>query len=327
MNAQTTLGETGLSQTISNPALLSKATERFLEHCRIGKRLSNNTLRAYKCDLFDFGIFIGAEVPVSNVNRENLRSYAKHLFDDRSLKEASVRRKVASLKVMFSWLEREESIATNPFHRIDLAIKMPHRLPRALSNQEFSALLAHCKSEKSRMGLQADHDSRLLHFIVICMLVTGVRVGEIVSIEIDDVLKDKSAMLVHGKGNRERWVYFPYGIATKALDHYLRFRGRIDGGSERVVVSREGKPVSTNWIRKQLASLAALAGIRRRITPHMLRHTAATQLVEAGVDIRFVQKLLGHASIGTTQIYTQVSDASLRQTIQKANTVERFRKA
>jgi integrase/recombinase XerD len=132
------------------------------------------------------------------------------------------------------------------------------------------------------------------------------------------------SILVRGKGNRERRVYLSGQLARQVLDQYLFFRTRIAGCSNALLVDSDGAPLTPQHFRRRLATLCKRAQIKRHITPHMLRHTAATQLIEAGVDIRFVQKLLGHASIATTQIYTQVSDVSLRNTLEKANTFERL---
>jgi integrase/recombinase XerD len=132
-----------------------------------------------------------------------------------------------------------------------------------------------------------------------------------------------AGLLVHGKGNRERHVFLSGKDAKALLKTYLKRRGQIGSTSDHLLLGADGDVWTPQLLRRRLGALAKRADISRRVTPHMLRHTAATQLIEAGVDIRFVQKLLGHASIATTQIYTQVSDSSLRSTLEKANTLDR----
>lgn len=293
---------------------------RFLEHCRIAKRLSGNTLRAYDSDFADFATFVGRDTGVDTIDRETLRRYARHLFDVRALKETSVKRKMAALKVMFRWLERDEVIALSPFHRLDLSIRLPRRLPRALGVAEMRRLLRTAEDE-ARDG---SHGAQLLYFVVVCLFATGLRVGELVTVRLGDVDVAEGSILVRGKGNRERRVYLPGREAGAILRHQLDARIRLTMATDRLLVTEDGEEVIAQYLRRRLVALAERAGIERRVTPHMLRHTAATQLIEAGVDIRFVQKLLGHASIATTQIYTQVSDASLKATLERANTLRRM---
>jgi integrase/recombinase XerD len=237
------------------------------------------------------------------------------------LKESSVKRRMAALKVLFRWLERDEAIALTPFHRLDLAIRLPHRLPRALGPDDMRRLLRRADAEAADGSFAAV----LLHFAVVFLFATGVRVGELVALDLDAVDAEHAAILIRGKGNRERRVFLPGAEAALVLRRYLAARARIAAESvgTRLLVAADATPVTAQHLRRRLATLAGRAAITRRVTPHMLRHTAATQLIEAGVDIRFVQKLLGHASIATTQIYTQVSDASLKATLERANTVGR----
>jgi integrase/recombinase XerD len=299
---------------------LSTEIERFLDHCRIAKRLSENTLRAYQTDMADFLGHVGSDKAVKEVNREALRAYARRLFDERGLKETTVKRKMAALKVMFRWLEQDEIIALSPFHRLNLTIRLPRRLPRALTVEDMRRLLARAAEEASR---SASFSAILLNFVVVCLFATGLRIGELASVKLTDIDLAEAAIIVRGKGNRERRVFLPGRLAGAILGGYLLARAKIPTSSEPLLVTTEGQPMTTQSLRRALIALAQRASITRRVTPHMLRHTAATQLIEAGVDIRFVQKLLGHASIATTQIYTQVSDTSLRSTLEQADTLGR----
>lgn len=299
-----------------------EAMERFLDHCRFSKRLSANTLRAYETDLGDFAVFIGQERRLGAVDREVLRAFARHLFDRRGLKETTVKRRMAALKVMFRWLERDEAIPLSPFHRLDLTVRLPRRLPRALTVGEMRRLLDRAESEALRGG---GYLAALMHLVVVTLFATGLRIGELCGVRAADVDSAAAAILVRGKGNRERKVYLPSRHAMDALDSYLQARAAQGLAGEPLLLSDTGEPVTPQLVRRLLGRMAVRAGIARRVTPHMLRHTAATQLIEAGVDIRFVQKLLGHASIATTQIYTQVSDESLRSMLERADTVGRVR--
>lgn len=299
---------------------LAGVADRFLDHCRIAKRLSANTLRAYETDLADFLAHMGKDADVAHIGRDDLRRYARTLFDVKGLKETTVKRRMAALKVMFRWVERDDVIPLSPFHRLDLSIRLPRRLPRALTADEMRRLLRAAERE-----LGGGHDATMLHFVIVCLFVTGLRVGELTGADLAEVDPAEGTILVRGKGNRERRVFLTGHGTTAALSAYLASRAGGTATSDRFLVTGAGGAVTAQYIRRRLVSLAKRARIERRVTPHMLRHTAATQLIEAGVDIRFVQKLLGHASIATTQIYTQVSDSSLRDTMERADTLARVK--
>lgn len=299
---------------------LALAVSRFLEHCRITKRLSSHTLRAYETDLAEFSAFAGSNTAINAIDRNLLRRFAGHLFDVRKLKEATVKRRMAAIKVMFRWLEVDEAVELSPFHRLDLTIRLPRRLPRALTVEEIRSLLRAAEREAKGGG----PSERMLHFVVVCLFSTGLRISELTAAKLSDVDTCEGSILVHGKGSRERKAYLPGKEAREALIRFVRVRERMAGkAKDQLLLTPGEQAVKPQHIRHRMAGLAKRAGIERRVTPHMLRHTAATQLIEAGVDIRFVQKLLGHASIATTQIYTQVSDSSLKTTLERANTLRR----
>jgi integrase/recombinase XerD len=300
---------------------VTKAAESFLVHCRTAKVLSPHSLRAYEIDLQHAQAKLGVETIVSDVNRDLLRKYAGGMLRDEMLKEASVRRRIATVKQLFKWLEREEYLDVNPFHRLDMTIRIPRRLPRALTPSEIRQLIEAADRE---MGIKKTHAAMLMHFAIVALFVSGLRVGELTGVRVQDVDAVEGTIRVRGKGNRERQVYLLGGDAKVILERYLEGKKLISTDCDFLLVTEKGGAISPQYIRRSLSKLAKRAGIARHVTPHMLRHTAATQLVEAGVDIRFVQKLLGHASIATTQIYTQVSDSSLRATLVQANTLGRL---
>lgn len=258
---------------------------------------------------------------VEGIDRDHLHGYIGIMLHQEKLKQSSVKRRLATLKQLFSWLEREEVLSQTPFHRLDLTIRLPHRLPRALTVEEARALLSQVEHEAR---IRQTHTAVSTYFAVVALVVSGLRVGELTSVAFADVNMADGSILVRGKGNRERRVYLSGKLARQVLDQYLAFRSAVEGCSGALLVNCDGSPLTPQHFRRRLAMVCRRAQISRHITPHMLRHTAATQLIEAGVDIRFVQKLLGHASIATTQIYTQVSDVSLRNTLEKANTFERL---
>jgi site-specific recombinase XerD len=319
-------GATGSTRSGSQDPTASVAAERFLDHCRVGRSLAGNTLRAYSSDLAHFTAYVGQDVEVRRVDRERIREYARVLLDGGRLKEATVKRRLATLKILFRWLEREEVIPLSAFHRLELSIKIPKRLPRALNSGEMRRLLAGASARLNSRRRDERYRATVIHFVVVALFTTGLRIGELVTAKLLDVSTRDGSIQVRGKGNRERRVYMPGKQAMTVLRQFLDARRRVRPDAEDLLISVDGIPITAQQIRKDLRRLAAKAGIARRVTPHMLRHTAATQLLEAGVDIRVVQRLLGHASIATTQIYTHVSDAALKHRLARANTLQRLGK-
>lgn len=304
------------------PAHLTIARDEFLEHCRVAKCLSPHTLRAYRLDLALFTSHIGADSDVTTVDRDAIRDYARVLLDVHRFKPATVRRRIATLRAFFRWLERENIVELSAFHGLDIPIRMPRRLPRALTSDEMRLLLRSCC-----LGKDAAYESLLMRFTIVMLFTTGVRVGELVAVQLSDVSDTDGMIHVRGKGARERRVFVGGPEAMALMRRYLRARRRMPPVSSQLLIWRRGDAITAPQVRRRLGRLARQCGIRRHVTPHMLRHTAATQLLEAGVDIRFVQRLLGHTSIATTQLYAEVRDEALRARLARANTFGRLARA
>lgn len=306
------------------------ACEEFLSHCRVGKNLSEHTLRAYAIDLNEFSAFCPSTANVADCDRHLLRNYLMYLFDKKKLKETSIKRRMACLKAMFHWLESEELLANNPFHKFKAPIKLPKRLPRSLAAHELRSLLTAPLKElgiksSSEVEKMQDNANRRQFNHITCLLTvellfyTGMRIGELTQITLVDIDLQESIIKITGKGNRERRVFINDPELNRLLDIYIRLRGNYTPVHSYLIITTRGKPASPQFLRKLIARSAKQASMERHVTPHMLRHSTATHLLEAGVDIRHVQKLLGHNSISTTEIYTQVSDNSLKEVICKGH--------
>ena len=290
------------------------AIEDFLRFCTVERQLSENTLQAYACDLADFHAWLPPRTSLSEISTETLKAYLQHIVSKRGLAGATIRRRLACLRGFFRRLEELEQ-TVDPFTGWRLKLPRRRRLPRALSRDETLTLLAAFRG-RTPDGLTGDSTLRVA---VRLMVSTGVRVGELCKLRIEDISPDGASLRVHGKGSRDRIAYVAdpdFRAELKAL--VLHRRNRAGPGTP-VFVNRHGSRMRPQSIRTKLRLVAARAGLNRRITPHMLRHTAATLLIETGVDIRIVQRLLGHSSIATTEIYTHVSDEALRKTLERAN--------
>lgn len=287
----------------------------FLDHCR-SKGLSAHTLMAYRQDLSDYAHWLDGKRVSMPFEKDAISDWVLAL-QDRGMAAASIKRRIACLKVMCRWLEDEECIDTSPFHRMRLNIRLPRRLPKNLHHEELRALFETARRPPPSVVSQMVQST--LQVAVELMFTTGVRVGELCTIRVQDIDFAQGGISIRGKGNRERRVFFVDDDMRALVRTYLNLRTATRPGGDTLLVTRLGTSVTPDYIRRHLKTLAERAGLKRPVTPHMLRHSAATELLENGVDIRFVQKLLGHSSISTTEIYTHVSDTSLRTAIQSAN--------
>ncbi len=291
---------------------VSVAVDEFLRYCAVERQLSPHTIEAYTADLREFGRFLREDPLVSSINEDTLAGYLVDLLESRKLALGTVRRRFACLRAFTRRLAKV-GILADPFAKWQLQLPKRKRLPRSLSRPEVSMLLATFPLPKSA-GAKASHTFVAARL----MIATGIRVGELCRISMQDVVADGGAIRIYGKGARERMVYISDSSLRADLLVLLashREKGRVSGNLFR---NRRGgalRPQSMRLVlRRQYEQNNG-----RRVTPHMLRHTAATLLMERGVDIRFVQRLLGHSSIATTEIYTHVSDEALRSTLERAD--------
>lgn len=279
------------------------------------RQLSQHTLQAYSADLTDFQRWLPGNTTVIEITAATLQAYLAALVGERKLSIATIRRRFACLKVFFRRVVRQEDFV-NPFADWQLQLPRRKRLPRALSRSEVSSLLG-----PSRKGSPIDfpiHDLSL-PLAMLLMVSTGIRVGELCRLRADDLSPDAASIRVHGKGSRDRVVYITDAALRERLRKLVQKRRENIASCGSLFINRDGLPMKPQSIRSRLRRHAIDVGLSRRVTPHMLRHTAATLLIETGVDIRIVQRLLGHSSIATTEIYTHVSDEALRSTLERAD--------
>lgn len=291
---------------------VNEACPLFLAHCRDERRLSANTLAAYGQDLKEFRArFVGTSVAL--VTGEDLVRYASYLREERRLAPATIKRRIACLKGLFGWLRRRKVVAADPFRDVDVRVRVPDRLLRCLSSGEAKSLFE-----------AAGGAPVVTRLAVRLLLATGARVGELAGLRIGDLDLSDGTVRVVGKGDRQRRAFLANAALIEDLASYVRTDRSSALPDDRLLETRPGMAQSAASIRSRVKGLGRVAGLKRTVTPHMLRHTAATMLVESGVDIRLVQKVLGHRSISTTQIYTHVSDRALREAIVKADICSRM---
>lgn len=286
--------------------IMSDSIGPFLDHLAIERGLSPRTLDAYGRDLLKLLTFLesrGITRPAEATPRD-LREFVYHL-KDQGLQATSIRRHLSAIRTYYGFLTAEGLAVTDPTERLE-APGVWRRLPEVLSRQEIERLL-----EAPNLGDRLYwRDRALLEFAY----ASGVRVSELIALTIRDLDLDEGFALVMGKGAKERLV--PVGqSALRAIRVYLReLRPNLERGKGKGVVflNNRGTPLSRMGVWKILRTHVERAGIKKRVTPHTLRHTFATHLLEGGADLAAVQEMLGHADISTTQIYTHVDREYLR---------------
>lgn len=287
---------------------LTELIQSFLFHCEFERRLANNTVRSYASDLAQLQLFTIGKETDSILTVATLRDYLVDMQLERNLSNATARRRLACLRAFCHYVTVNHGF-NNPFEDWSPSIQRPKTLPRALARTDLSRILLslHSKSE-----IDADTG-----FCALLLLATGLRVSELCAIRVPDVASDGSAVHIHGKGSRDRVVYISSSSMRQEL---IRLRQeRMKASLSAIFLNTRNQPLTPQALRRRLHGLVKRFAVGRSVTPHMLRHTAATLLIEAGTDIRFVQRLLGHASIATTEIYTHVTDPALKEAILHAD--------
>jgi integrase/recombinase XerC len=270
-------------------------TEAFFRYLGVERGVSVHTLRAYRGDLADCAAFLArARLPgLADADARALRGYLADLHE-RGLQKTSMARRLAALRSFYRFLVRRGWLRRNPATELRTP-RLPKRLPGCLPIDESETLLAAGPDGRAT----AARDRAILEMLY----ATGVRVAELSGLDVEDVDLAEGTARVFGKGSKERIV--PVGRqAIQAVRAYLRGRRTASGPLFR---NRRGGRLTARSIRRVVRARARAAGLARRVTPHTLRHTFATHLLDAGADLRLIQELLGHARLGTTQKYTHVS--------------------
>jgi len=279
----------------------------FLRYLAAERGASAHTLRSYAADLAELQTFLrGARVPgLAAADARVLRGYLAWLHG-RGLAKSSIARKLASVRSCYRFLARRELVAANPARQL-ASPRLPRRLPSVLPKDESKDLL----DAPSEDTLAGRRDRALLELLY----ASGVRVAECCGLDLEDLDRRHGTVRVMGKGRKERVV--PVGeIALEALDAYLDRRG---GGNGPLFRNARGTRLSTRSVHSIVRRRARAAGLARRVTPHTLRHTFATHLLGEGADLRFIQELLGHSRLSTTQRYTHVSPEHLMKVYDAAH--------
>lgn len=295
---------------------LQSAINGFLLYLEKERGYSLHTIRAYQTDLKQFKEFLGEYNPdtlteFTLLDRKTVQHFVGSL-SEKGLSPKSTGRKLASIKSFFRYLLKHAHVESNPASAVK-APKQHATLPKFLQKEVLEQILSH--SDKDDWQLKRDKT------ILELLYSTGIRLSELVAIDMGDVQIDQKTVKVFGKGGKERIVPFG-GKAAKALGFYLKERNihvQKDLDDNPLFISKQGLRISPRTVQFRLKRLFESAAVGSGFTPHLIRHTFATHLLDRGADIRAVKELLGHASLSSTQIYTHLQTEKMKEIFERAH--------
>lgn len=283
----------------------------FINYLQATKNLSNKTLKAYSIDLIQFFKF------EQNILTPDICAFISYLSNQLRLKDTSIRRKIITLKNFYNYLIDNEIIETSPFKKLKFRFKQERKLPRTLTVIEISKILKCFEIETSTFSPFALKEYIRNAALIDLLISTGIRIGEAAAITLNDIIISEHTILIHGKGRKQRLIYISSPITWNRLKSLIK--ERKNSICSNLFVNRYGQPLSIHGIEDIYKKYIKKAQITTKSTPHYLRHTFATNLLANGADLRSVQEILGHASVATTQIYTEVTTARKKQVLKKFN--------
>ena len=281
----------------------------FETYLKLEKGMAANSVAAYLRDFWHMASYmVEQNIEPEDVRLEHLQQLLK-LFEDINLAPASQRRMISGWRMFFKMLVIEDAISDNPAELLDLPVRAKH-LPDVLSDEEITRI-------QQTFDLSMPDQAR--NYVIVEVLYgCGLRVSELVNMKLSAIYADEQYLKVIGKGDKERWVPINERALQLMLNYIHTIRSHITpraGEEKYVFLNRLGTHLSRQMVFMMLQAAVRNAGIDKKVSPHSLRHSFATELVENGADLRAVQEMLGHESISTTEIYTHLSRETLRNTI------------
>ncbi len=283
----------------------------FINYLQTTKNLSEKTFKAYSCDLKQFFVF------EKNILHPDICAFISYLNKQLRLKDTSIRRKIITLKNFYNFLIDIEIIDTSPFGKLKFRFKQEKKLPKTLTINEIRKILKCFDLDLAPLSPFSQKEYVRDAALIDLLISTGIRIGEAAAITLDDIIKPDHTLLIHGKGRKQRLIYVSSPITWERLK--ILIIERKNSQNNYLFVNRYGQPLSIHGIEDIYKKYVKKAQITTKSTPHYLRHTFATNLLSNGADLRSVQEILGHASVATTQIYTEVTIARKKQVLKKFN--------
>lgn len=288
-----------------------KYIDKYLEYLKVVKKYSDLTIKSYYDDLIEYNEFLGDSFTnILDVNYDTVKLYLKYLYE-KKINKNSISRKLSSIRGLYNYLVREEIISTNYFNKVSNPKKELY-LPKFLKDSELDKIFEVCKEDTPINQRNT--------LIIELLYASGIRVSELVNIKLSDIDRSEKSIKILGKGSKERMVLYN-NHTKKAMDTYLddgyRTFNKINSGF--LILNKDGNKLSERYVRVIIDDLVRKAGLDIKISPHTMRHTFATDMLEEGADLVTVKELLGHESLNTTSIYTHITNEQIRKTYNMAH--------
>ena len=288
-----------------------KYIEKYLDYLKVVKKYSDKTILSYYDDLIEYNEFLGNNFKnILNIDMDITKEYLKYLYD-RGINKNSISRKLSSIRGFYNYLVKEEILTSSPFNSIPNPKKDLY-LPKFLNEEELNKIFSVCSE-----NTPSDERDTL---IIELLYATGIRVSELVNIKVKDIDRTNKSIKVLGKGDKERIVLYN-NHTSRALDIYLSDAYHIFNkkSSEYLILNHNGGKLSERYVRMIIDKLVRKANLDIKISPHTIRHTFATDMLEEGADLMTVKELLGHESLNTTSIYTHITNEQIKKTYNMAH--------
>lgn len=288
-----------------------KYIDMYLNYLKIVKKYSDKTILSYSDDLIEYNEFLGNNfINILNIDLNTTKEYLKYLYD-RKINKNSISRKLSSIRSFYNYLLKEQIITNNYFNNIPNPKKELY-LPKYLKDEELDKIFSVCNMNNSIN----ERDTLIIELLY----ATGIRVSELVNIKIKDINRGEKSIKVLGKGDKERIVLYN-NHTEKALDTYLNdgYHSFNKQNNGYLILNKNGGKLSERYVRVIINNLVRKAGLDIKISPHTIRHTFATDMLEEGADLMTVKELLGHESLNTTSIYTHVTNEQIKKTYNMAH--------
>ena len=288
-----------------------KYIDMYLNYLKIVKKYSDKTILSYSDDLIEYNEFLGNNfINILNIDLNTTKEYLKYLYE-RKINKNSISRKLSSIRGFYNYLLKEQIIINNYFNNIPNPKKELY-LPKYLKDEELDKIFSVCN-----MNNPINERDTL---IIELLYATGIRVSELVNIKIKDINREDKSIKVLGKGDKERIVLYN-NHTEKALDTYLNdgYHSFNKQNNGYLILNKNGGKLSERYVRVIINNLVRKAGLDIKISPHTIRHTFATDMLEEGADLMTVKELLGHESLNTTSIYTHVTNEQIKKTYNMAH--------
>lgn len=300
-----------------NERTITTAINEFLWYCRFAKKLDEKTIKAYAVDLRQFTEDINPDTNIFDISKNMIKGYLQRIS---KFKHKTIKRKIAALRSMLNYLECEYEEYINPMRKMQIKMKEPVRLPMVMTIDEIRNILKYLyrnNRSENKSPIRYSDITRVRDIAIVEMLfATGMRVSELCSLRNRDVDLTSGIVRIIGKGNKERVIQLCQTETLSALQNWIVYKQGSSASESPFFTNRLHNSLSTQSVRHMIRHINTAIGLDKHITPHTFRHTFATLLLEEDVDMRYIQKLLGHSSITTTQIYTHVNPSKQREILQ-----------